>query len=131
MTSVVDASIVISLLANRRDDDILRRRLAAPRSVHAPHLIDAEVTSGIRGLVLGRKVDPPRASEMLADFSALRITRHPMAPYLSRVFELRDNFTAYDAFYVALAEALNVPLLTRDAKFSKSAGHEADIHLYP
>lgn len=128
---VVDASTVIRLLANRGIDDMLRRRMSAPRTLHAPHLIDAEVGSGIRGLLLGRKVDRERAGEMVADFASLRITRHPMLPYLSRVIDLRDNLSAYDAAYVALAETLAIPLLTTDAKLAGATGHTADVQVYP
>jgi len=127
---VVDASTVIRLLANRGTDDMLRRRLSAPRTLHAPHLIDAEVGSGVRGLLLGRKVDRERADEMLADFASLRITRHPLLPYLSRVIDLRDNLSAYAA-YVVLAEALAIPFLTTDAKLAGASGHSADVHVYP
>jgi predicted nucleic acid-binding protein len=130
-TTVVDASIVIRLLANRKADELLRERLSPPRVVHAPHLLDAEVASGIRGLLLGRKVEPIRAATMLTDYRGLRITRHPMQPYLRRVMELHNNFTAYDAFSVALAEALDAPLLTRDLKFKRTVGHSADVHVYP
>ena len=128
---VVDASTVIRLLANRGTDDMLRRRLSAPRTLHAPHLIDAEVGSGVRGLLLGRKVDRERADEMLADFASLRITRHPLLPYLSRVIDLRDNLSAYDAAYVVLAEALAIPFLTTDAKLAGASGHSADVQVYP
>lgn len=130
MTLVTDASIVIRLLANRRADTGLRRQLAARRGVHAPQLLDAEVISGVRGLVLGGKVSGTRAGEMVEDFSQLRIHRHPLTPYLSRVLALRHTLTAYDAFYVALAEALELPLLTLDGKFTGATGHHAEIRLY-
>jgi predicted nucleic acid-binding protein len=94
-------------------------------------LIDAEVASGIRGLVIGGKATIDRAFQMLKDFAGMQILRHPMPPYLRRVMELRNNFTAYDAFYVALAENLRLPLLTRDAKFSRSGGHGAEVQVYP
>jgi predicted nucleic acid-binding protein len=131
MTYVVGASLVLVLLANRQSDELLRRRLAEPRTLHAPQLIDAEVTSGVRGLLPGRKLTPARAGEMLSDYRALRIIRHPMSPYLEPVIRLRHNLTAYDAFYVALAETLGVPLLTRDAKLVGSVGHSAHIQVYP
>ena len=127
---VVDASIVVRLLANRPLDDGLRQRFAAPRAVHAPHLIDAEVASAVRGLLLGGKIGLPRAVEMLADFTALRITRYPVHPYLGRIIELRNNLTAYDACYVALAETLRIPLLTQDEKFSRATGHHAELQVY-
>ena len=130
---VVDRSIVIRLLANLDGDDLLRQRLA--RAVHAPALIDAEVSSVVRGLSITTKpnvqITAERAHEMLTDYSGLRIVRHPMQPLQRRVFELRHNFTAYDAMYVALAEALDIPLLTDDGKFAAIPGHRADIHAYP
>jgi predicted nucleic acid-binding protein len=131
VNAVVDASLIVRLLANRRQDDLLRQRLSGPRAVHAPQLVDAEVASGIRGLLLGGRVNRTRAGEMVEDFLGLRIVRHPMPPLLPRVIELRDNFTAYDALYVALAEALRLPVLTADAKFARTAGHRADIQVYP
>lgn len=131
MTIVVDASIVVRLLANRATDEGLRQRLSAPRAVHAPELIDAEVASAVRGLLIGGKINLPRALDMLTDFAALRITRYPMRPHLGRVIELRHNLTAYDAFYIALSETLRMPLLTQDLKFSRATGHHAELHIYP
>jgi predicted nucleic acid-binding protein len=128
---VIDASLVIRLLANRGVDDLLRWRMRSAGHVHAPDLIDAEVANAIRGLVRGGKIAVNRAIEMLQDFAELRIVRHPLTPYLRRVFELRNNLTAYDAFYVALAENLEAPLLTRDKKFSGASGHNADVQVYP
>jgi predicted nucleic acid-binding protein len=131
VTVVVDASLVIRLLTNRRADELLHRRLAGARTLHSPQLIDAEVASGVRGLLLGQKVQGSRAAEMLDDFASLPIRRHPMLPYQRRVIELRHNLTAYDAFYIALAESLGVPLLTGDAKLAMSLGHTADVQIYP
>jgi predicted nucleic acid-binding protein len=130
VTFVVDASIVVRLLANRTMDEGLRQQLSAPRTVHAPQLIDAEVASAVRGLLRGGKIHLPRAVEMLDDFAALRITRYPMVPHLARVIELRNNLTAYDAFYVALSETLRIPLLTQDSKFGRATGHHAELHVY-
>lgn len=129
--TVVDASIVITLLANPDTDELLRRRFSGSRAVHAPHLIDAEVASGIRGLVLGKKATLERSAQMLASFAKLHIVRHAMTPLLPRVMELRDNFTAYDACYVAVAEAMDMPLLTRDAKYGRAVGHRAHVQVHP
>jgi len=130
MTAVVDASIIVRLLINRTDDEDLRQRLSALPTVHAPHLIDAEVASAVRGLLLGGKIGLPRAIEMLADFAALRIKRYPMRSQLCRIIELRNNLTAYDAIYVALAETLRIPLLTQDPKLDRAIGHHAEIQVY-
>ena len=129
--TVVDASIVVRLLANRTDDEQLRQRLSVLRTVHAPHLIDAEVANAVRGLLHGGKIGLSRAVEMLADFTALRIRRYPMHSQLGRVLELRNNLTAYDAIYVALAETLQTPLLTQDPKLDRATGHHAEVQVYP
>lgn len=133
--TVVDASAVVRLLQNRHGDDKLRERFRQDRFMHAPALIDAEVTSAIRGLLLTSKpaikISTSRADEMLADFAALRIVRSPMQPHQRRVLALRDNFTAYDAFYVALSEALEMSLLTDDGKYAKASGHTAEIEECP
>ncbi|HLK73034.1 MAG TPA: type II toxin-antitoxin system VapC family toxin [Streptosporangiaceae bacterium] len=132
---VVDASVVARLLQNRAGDEPLRERFGQQRHMHAPQLIDAEVASAIRGLLLTSKaeirISAARAGEMLEDFADLSLMRHPMLPYQRRVLALRDNFTAYDAFYVALAEALRVPLLTDDRKYDRSAGHTVIIETFP
>jgi len=133
VSCVVDCSIVIRLLSNVDGDDLLRQRLS--RTVHAPALIDAEVSSVVRGLALTTKpnvrITPTRAHLMLSDYSGLRIVRHAMQPLQARAFELRHNFTACDAMYVALAEHLALPLLTNDAKLAGTPGHLADICMYP
>jgi predicted nucleic acid-binding protein len=132
---VIDASVVVRLLQNRAGDEPLRERFGQQRHMHAPQLIDAEVASAIRGLLLTSKaeirISAARAGEMLEDFADLSLMRHPMLPYQRRVLALRDNFTAYDAFYVALAEALRVPLLTDHRKYDRSAGHTAIIETFP
>lgn len=133
--TVVDASIVVRLLQSRRSDEPLRERIGQHRYVHAPTLIDAEVTSAIRGLLLTSKpaikIGSSRAEQMLNDFADLPLLRYPMQPHQRRALTLRDNFTAYDAFYVALAESLEMPLLTDDRKFAKAAGHKAFIETWP
>jgi predicted nucleic acid-binding protein len=132
--TVVDASIVVRLLQNRQGDERLRAEFGQYRNVHAPALIDAEVTSAIRGLLLASKpsinISATRAEEMLEDFADLPVVRYSMQPYQRRALSLRHNFTAYDALYVALAESLGMPLLTDDQKFVKSAGHTAIVETW-
>lgn len=134
MTIVVDASIVVRLLQNRTGDQGLRERFGEERHVHAPALIDAEVSSAIRGLLMTSKpirIDVERGEQMLEDFSDLPLVRYPMQPYQRRVLALRNNFTAYDAFYIALAESLGAPLLTDDRKFATAPSHSAEIEVWP
>ena len=132
--TVVDASVVVRLLQNRVDDEALRERFDRARYLHAPTLIDAEVTSAVRGLLMTSKpnirIGVARADEMIDDFADLPLVRYPMQPHQRRALALRHNFTAYDAFYVALAETLDMPLLTVDRKFANAAGHAARIETW-
>ena len=124
---MVDCPLVIDALAAREEDDLLRQRLSAPRTLHAPHHLDVEVASTVRGLAAGRKITDHRGEQMLADYSRLRITRHAVWPYLPRMWVLRHNLGAYDAAYIALAEALGCELLTGDRKLKDAAGHQATV----
>jgi Predicted nucleic acid-binding protein, contains PIN domain len=133
--TVVNASIVIRLLQNRRGDHGLRERFDRQRYVYAPALIDSEVSSAIRGLLPTSKprikIDVTRAEEMRANLADLPLLRYPTQPYQRRVLMLRDDFTAYDGFYVALAESLGMPLLTDDRKYVTAPNHTAVIETWP
>lgn len=124
---VVDASLVLYALTETQDNDVLRQRLSAPRVLHAPHLIDFEVANALRGLVLGDKLTVERAGSVRADFADLQIARYPGMVVAERVWDLRNNFTAYDAAYIALAELLDCPLLTGDMKLI--GPHKANVEL--
>jgi predicted nucleic acid-binding protein len=133
--TVVDSSIVIRLLQDRPADQALRIRWRRESLVHAPALLDAEVASVIRAFLITTKpelkISARRASEMLEDFADLTIQRHAMQPFHPRVLELRHNVTAYDAFYLSLAETLDTPLLADDRKFERAAGHSARVETWP
>ncbi|MPZ89476.1 MAG: PIN domain-containing protein [Nitriliruptorales bacterium] len=134
MVTVVDASVVVRLLLARKSDGLLRQRVVgAGRRLHAPAHLDTEVLSAISGLLKGGKIAEERARRMVSQYSALRIAPHKVAPFGNRVLSLRHNFTVHDAAYVALAEALEQPLLTCDAKFARAPEsiHRAEIHTYP
>lgn len=133
--TVVDASTVVRLLQALPEDGSLRERIGRERRLHAPALIDAEVTSAIRGLLMsskpGTSITLQRAGEMVSDFADLAVVRHPMLPIQPRVLALRHNCTAYDAFYVALAEALDMSLLTADRKFAAApTAHHAQVETW-
>jgi predicted nucleic acid-binding protein len=101
--------------------------LAQGEVLHAPHLIDVEVTQVLRRLELAQVLEGARAKQALEDLRALRLVRHPHAALLDRVWSLRHNVTAYDALYLALSEALDAPLVTTDRRLAAAPGHEARV----
>ena len=126
---VLDASVVVELLTNGGLADSLKRDLAArDDSVIVPHLLDVEVVSAIRRLVAGQTIDSHRSEQLLKGLATLPAERYAHTPLLGRIWELRHTFTAYDAVYIALAEATNAVLYTSDAKLSR--GHRAKIALF-
>lgn len=125
---VVDASAMVEALVGRGADSDLLDALTG--DIDAPHLLDVEVLSVLRGLVLGGRLDPEEAVQAREDHFAFVITRHEIAPLAGRIWQLRHQFTSYDASYLALAEALQAPLVTCDAKLATN-GHNAEIHLIP
>jgi predicted nucleic acid-binding protein len=127
---VVDASAAIEvLLATAAGERCAARLFAAGESLHAPHLIDVEVAQVLRRYAAAGDLPEERGRGALTDLLAMPLERYPHEPLLHRVWELRRNLTAYDAVYVALAEALEATLLTRDARLARSRGHQARIEL--
>ncbi len=127
---VVDASAVIEvLLGTSAASRIADRFFAGGETLHAPHLLDVEVAQVLRRYALARAFGAERGEEALEDLAEFPISRYPHQPFLFRIWELRHNVTAYDAAYIALAEALDVPLVTRDAKLASTDGHKARIEL--
>ncbi|WP_342359510.1 type II toxin-antitoxin system VapC family toxin [Terrarubrum flagellatum] len=126
---VVDASVLVEVLLRRADAPKIERLLFSGRVLHAPHLVDIEATQVIRRHVLMGEVDRARGREAINDLSDFPMRRHSHTSLLAPVWELRDNLTAYDAVYVALAKALDAPLLTRDRRLAAAAGHHARIEL--
>lgn len=112
---VVESSAMVDALVGEPVDPQLLA-LLADEELHAPALLDFEVAGALRGHALGGKLDQLRLDEAVEDFSALRIERHQMTELLGHVLDLRGNFTAYDAAYVVLAQALEAPLVTADRK---------------
>ncbi len=126
---VVDSAALVDALTAVAGTAELRAYLAA-EDLHAPTLLDFEIVSALRGLTLTGQVSVARAEDALADFDDLSIRRWSSAHALRRrAFQLRDNVSAYDAAYIALAEALDCPLLTRDARLARSSGHAAQIEV--
>jgi predicted nucleic acid-binding protein len=127
---VLDASAVLEwLLQTPRGLRVGRRILAGGESLHTPHLLDVEVTQALRRFVAVHGLSVSRAEEALQDLMDVRIHRYPHAPFLQRIWALRNNLTSYDALYVALAESLDAPMLTCDAKLAAAPKHRARIEV--
>ena len=122
-SAVVDASLLVDAVID------LKRfvtRLAGVR-LHAPITVDAEVVQALRRRWLLKQLDDEEAHTALWLFRRYDIERHPVQPLVDRMWAMRRNVTAYDAGYVALAESLDLPLLTRDGRLARSSGHAARI----
>jgi predicted nucleic acid-binding protein len=127
---VIDASALLEMLLRTKQADLLMARaLDGAERLHAPQLLDIEVTQVLRRLLQRKEVTLDRAEHAFDDLSNLVIERHEHRSLILRVWQLRDSLTAYDAVYVALAEALDAPLLTCDAKLAGAQGHQAKIEL--
>ena len=94
---------------------------------HSPHLMDVEVTQGLRRLVRSGEVSATRAAEAIEDLGDLDLHRHSHLALLIRAWQLRQNVTVYDAMYVALAEALDATMITCDSPLAKTPGHRVRI----
>jgi predicted nucleic acid-binding protein len=127
---VVDSSAVLAALAARDPAPGLVERLAEDGDLHTPHLIDTEVLHALRRLLRRGQISAERAYDARTDFSELTLVRYPHEPLNDRVWELREHLTAYDATFVALAETLEISLITCDARLAAAPGHHARIELF-
>lgn len=128
---VVDASVVVEILLQTRRGTALSGRLLVEeeQDLHAPHLIGVETVQALRRLQLEGQLEAARSEQAVADLFALGIERHPHELLLPRAWELRDNLTIYDGIYVALAELLEVPLLTCDARLARAPGIRTEVEV--
>ena len=127
---VIDASVTLeSLLRTPAAAAIGERVFRAGLTLHAPHLLDVETSQVLRRFVREGRIGAERGRIALTDLAALPVRRYPHVELLPRLWSLRDNLTAYDAAYIALAEVLDAPLLTRDRRLAASSGHRARVEL--
>jgi predicted nucleic acid-binding protein len=127
---VVDASALLEVLLVRPAARNVESWLSQPgQTVHAPYLIDVEVTHVIRRFAMRGQIDDQRGQSVLADYTSMTIQRYPHEAFLFRVWELRNDLSAYDSMYVALAETLDAPLITCDGRLAKATGHSARIEV--
>lgn len=130
---VLDASAAVDWLLHTPAGLRIERRIFSrhgSESLHAPHLIDVEVAQVLRRLAREGTVSASRVAQAIQDLLDLRLTRYPHFVLLPRIWQLRNNLSAYDAAYVALAEQLDATLITRDAGMSSAPAHSVAIELF-
>lgn len=130
---VIDASAAVDLLLQIQPSaSVVSEKLGRPgETLHVPFIFDAEVVQALRRYSLRKELSVGRARQALDDFEALRVFRYPYMPLLPRVWQLRANFSAFDAAYVALAELLKATLVTSDRRLGRARGHRATIEVIP
>jgi predicted nucleic acid-binding protein len=128
---VVDASLVVSALVDAGDTGTWAESLLASGHLSAPHLMPVEVTNILRRAAAKGEITQDVASMAHADLLDLRVELFPYAPFAPRVWELRDNVTSYDAWYIALAESLGVSVATLDRRMAKTPGTRCSFEIPP
>ena len=127
---VPDASAVIALLLRVSAEGRLEKRLLGARALGVPHLLDLEVVQVLRRYVREGEMSEERAREAIEDLRDLPLERYPHEPLIPRIWELRRNATAYDAAYLALAEALDGTFVTLDRRLAGVPGSRAEVEVY-
>ncbi|MDE0066572.1 MAG: type II toxin-antitoxin system VapC family toxin [Acidimicrobiaceae bacterium] len=127
MNAVVDASVLVAALVDASPEGRWAESVASEGPLTAPELALVEATNILRRLELSGQVSPMETKAAQRDLLRLDIELCPFAPFSDRVWELRANLTSYDAWYVALAEAFDYPLLTLDRKLSKAGGTRCPV----
>jgi predicted nucleic acid-binding protein len=128
---VLDASAAIDwLLQTPAGQRIEQRIYSRQETLHSVHLLDVEFAQVLRRLVRQGTLTAGRAEEAIVDLAALRITRYAPVLLLQRIWRLRQNLSAYDAAYVALAERLQASLITRDQRIAAAPGHSASVEIF-
>lgn len=127
---VLDASALVELVLGTPIGRRIGDRISDPaEGLHVPHLADVEVAQALRRFVHEKGIDADEAANALDDYRSLDLQRHAHEPMLDRVWELRRNLTAYDAVYVALAEVLDVRLVTCDGRLARAPGMAERVEL--
>ena len=127
---VLDNSALTAVLVEAVRNPRLVARIAVEDSIHATDLLDVEFLSGLRGLLRGAKISEDRARQARFLFAEMPVVRYPISVITDRVWALRHNASAYDASYLALAEALDCPLITTDRRIAKASGHLARVEVF-
>lgn len=120
MSTVLDASVLVAALIDSGPNGIWAEAILAAGDLNAPEMLYAETVDVIRRLETARRISHGDANAAFDDLMHLQLELHPFEPFAGRIWELRHNFTAYDAWYVAIAEALSIPLATLDTRVARS-----------
>lgn len=128
---VLDTSAVVDWLLRTPAGQRIEQRIYAHQdTLHSVHLLDVEFVQVLRRLVRGGTLTAKRAEEAIEDMAALRITRYAPVLLVQRIWRLRQNLSAYGAAYVALAEKLQAPLITRDQRIAAAPGYTAAVEVF-
>jgi predicted nucleic acid-binding protein len=127
---VIDASALLEVVVQSTSAAAVEARIFAPgETLHAPHLIDIEIAHAIRRYLMRGDIDSARGAAAIDNLRDFQLRRYPHSGLLDRIWGLRSNMTAYDAAYVALAEALDAPLLTRDSRLGSAARRHVRVEI--
>lgn len=132
---VLDASAAVDVFLNLGEAARIRERIRSEDSgdsggIHVPHIFELEVLSTLRRLVFSSDISESEASRAINALSEMKLARYPHTPFIERIWELRENITAYDAAYIALSETLDAPLVTTDGRLARAPGHHARIEFF-
>ena len=129
--TVIDCSAIIELLAAKTPTgDAIARRVTSVQTLYAPYVLDGEVISALLGLRRGQKISEQEADAALTNYRTFPVDRQDVLPLWPRLKTLHANLSAYDAQYVALAEALHVPLITADARIKRSGAARCEVEVF-
>lgn len=131
MTLVIDASLVVSALVDSGSTGTWAESLLATEPLTAPHLMPVEAANILRRAAMAGNISADAASMAYADLLDLRVELFPYAPFAARVWELRDNVTSYDAWYIALAESLGSRVATLDLRLARAPGPRCEFDTPP
>ncbi len=127
MSVIVDSSVIVAALIDTGSDGTWAEQIIEGRALYAPELVRVEATNILRRLERAKKITTPEANGAYDDLMQLEIERFPFEPFSERIWQLRHTVTSYDAWYVAVAEALGFPLATLDERLMKAEGPKCEF----